>query len=132
MFRILTLLVWVSFASVGYAQGIKPGSEWVNTSGSEMKITNIEADGSISGTYINRAEGFSCKDESMTLSGWIDGDLVTFSVRWKNSNVDCNSLTNWTGYYASGKIFTDWDLMFVSAQTGLPTRLSDSNVFSPK
>lgn len=132
MLRIIAVAFSVAFAGLSHAQGIATGSEWVNDGGSEMKISTINSDGSISGTYINKADGFNCKNEPMALSGWLNGDLITFSVRWKNANVDCNSLTNWTGYYASGKIFTDWNLMFVSAQTGLPTRLSDSNVFNPK
>lgn len=131
MLRLFTTLIAVFFTGLSHAQGVTPGSKWVNESGSEMEIATIGADGSIAGMYINRADGFGCKDEPMALSGWLNGALISVSVRWKNGNVDCNSLTGWTGYYASGQIFTDWELMFISAQTGLPTRLGGNDVFSP-
>lgn len=68
----------------------------------------------------------------MAVSGWLEGNLISWSVRWKNANADCKSITNWTGYVASGKIFTDWDLVYTAADTGLPAHLKDSNVFQPK
>lgn len=114
------------------AQSIAAGSVWVNDGGSELTITTVGSDGAISGTYINKVEGFDCKNEPMAVNGWVDGDLLSFSVRWKNAAKDCGSITAWTGYVAAGQIFTDWDLVYTAAATGLPTHLKQSNVFHPK
>ena len=132
MKRVTILLTAFLLTSPAFAQSITVGSKWKNPGGSEMTISTIATDGSITGTYINRVTGFSCKNETMKLSGWIEGNLINFAVRWKNKNVDCKSITSWTGYLAAGKIFTDWDLIYTATATGLPTHLKDNNVFSPK
>lgn len=128
----LTALLLITTVSTAYAQSIQAGSTWVNAGGSELSIASIGSDGAILGTYVNKVKGFSCKNEPMNLTGWLDGDLISFTVRWKNKNVDCKSITSWTGYFASGKIFTEWDLVYTASSTGLPTHLKDSNVFEKK
>ena len=138
MLRLFTMLIAIGFAGFAHAQdavrhGITPGSKWVNELGSEMEIVTVDPNGAITGIYINRAAGFDCQDEPMALSGWLNrGLLISFSVRWKNEHVDCDSLTGWTGYYASGQIFTNWELVYISARTGLPTRLDGSDTFMPQ
>lgn len=114
------------------AQTIQPGTTWVNEGGSELTINTVNVDGSLNGTYINRVAGFNCQNEPMSVNGWVEGGLLSFSVRWKNANKDCKSITTWTGYLASGKLFAEWDLIYTAASTGLPTHLRNANVFSPK
>jgi hypothetical protein len=128
----LPLLYMLLIPQAAIGQTLQPGTTWVNEGGSELTINTIGNDGSLAGTYVNKVEGFDCKDEPMTLSGWLEGALVSFSVRWKSANKDCKSITSWTGYLASGRLFTDWDLIYTSASTGLPAHLKNSNVFRPK
>ena len=111
------------FVSSSYAQSPGVGTKWVNNAGSELTIDTISAEGLLNGTYVNKAAGYKCQNEPMAVVGWVDGSLLTFAVRWKNKNVACNSITAWTGYYASGKIFTDWDLVYTSSETGLPAHV---------
>lgn len=125
-------LVVMLLSTSASAQSLSPNTTWVNDGGSEFTITAISSDGAISGTYVNKVEGFECQNEPMAVTGWVEGNLLSFSVRWKNANVDCKSITTWTGYFASNRIYTDWDLIYTAANTGLPTHLKQSNVFRPK
>lgn len=111
-------------------QSLSPGSVWTNTRGSIFTITDINAEGYLTGTYVNKAAGFGCQNEPMAVSGRVKGNLLSFTVRWENANVDCNSITSWTGYSESDQIFTDWDLVFIGSGTGKPTHMKDSSVFT--
>lgn len=126
----LFLLVF-SFETAS-AQDVQPNSVWVNGGGSVLTVDTIAADGAIAGTYVNKVAGFACQNQPMRLGGWKDGSLLNFAVRWKNASVDCASITSWTGYYSAGKIYTDWDLIYTAASTGLPTHLTGSDIFSPQ
>lgn len=128
----LAVLCFLMGPVSAFAQSVQPGTTWVNEGGSVLTITSVGADGAITGTYVNNVKGFDCQNEQMALNGWEEGSIISFSVRWKNANKDCNSITSWTGYHASGKIFTDWDLIYTATNTGLPTHLKGSNVYSPK
>ena len=128
---IASLLIYFLVTSSAMAQSVKPGSRWINAGGSVLEISTVSATGELTGTYTNNVKGIGCKGQAIALKGWLNGDLITFTVRWKNAQVDCNSITTWTGYHAAGKIFTDWDLIFISATTGLPTHMRNTNVFTP-
>lgn len=84
---------------------------WVNQSGSVMNYT-YSASGQITGTYINNAKGTGCQGTPFPLTGWINGNTIAWSVIWKNSTVNCNSVTAWGGYYSptSKEIKTNWVL----------------------
>jgi hypothetical protein len=68
-------MIGIAISSPIRAQGIAPGSVWVNSGGSEMTIA-VDTNGLMSGTYVNKVDGFSWKNEPMALSGWVNGDLV--------------------------------------------------------
>jgi len=111
------------------AQTIQPGTTWVNEGGSELTINTVNVDGSLNGTYINRVAGFNFR-KSLSVNDGCKAPL-SFSVRWKNANKDCKSITTWTGYLASGKLFAEWDLIYTAAST-VSDYLRNANVFSPK
>ncbi|MEE8505225.1 MAG: avidin/streptavidin family protein [Kiloniellales bacterium] len=74
---------------------------WVNELGSTM-TTTWGADGLITGTYVTAV---GCGAGTVRpLTGWWNKGAMTFTVNWQ----ECNSLTSWTGNYASGKIATLW------------------------
>lgn len=131
MVRSILLLGALLYGTIASAQTIDPGSAWVNSRGSELTIDAVGDDGAISGTYINRAEGFACRDKPFAVSGWVQGDLISFVVLWNNGDFDCNSITSWTGHLDEGEIAVDWDLVYVSAETGKPAHLKDSDRFTP-
>ncbi len=126
-------LAIVILAQVGVsAQGIQPGSTWVNHRGSQLTISAIGADGAITGTFVNKAPGFDCQNEGFPVSGWVEGDLINFAVRWKNANVDCRSVTAWSGYLAAGRMTTHWSLVYTDGHEKRPAHMFGSDFFRPE
>lgn len=99
------------------ADGLDALSSWVNQDGSVFTITSIGSDGSISGTYVNNASGYSCQGTPYAVNGWAFGSVITFSVLWDNATQNCNSLTGWTGYVANSTITTNWNIAVSGQQT---------------
>jgi hypothetical protein len=52
----------------------------------------------VSGSYINRNEGFNCQNTPYPLTGWVLGNFISFSVAWDNVYENCNSVTAWSGF----------------------------------
>lgn len=125
----LCIAVWSTESA---AQGIEPGTTWVNDRGSELHIDSIDKDGHLAGTYINRAAGFQCQGTPYPVIGWVEGDEIGFSVRWKSADQDCQSITSWTGYYEAGRIVTDWDLVYLDSVENGPLMYRGSDHFVPQ
>lgn len=114
------------------AQTFQPNTTWENGRGSEFTITTISGDGAVAGTYTNRAAGFACQNTPYPLAGWIDGDKIAFSVRWKSSAADCASITSWTGYFAAGRIVSDWSLIYMDAAEARPLLYRGTDFFTKR
>ena len=129
--RLVALVIpLLMFAVDAWSQTFAAGQTWVNQRGSQLTIKSISASGALSGSYINQAAGFDCKNIPFDAAGWVAGDFITFQVLWKNSTKDCNSLTAWTGYYQSGTLYTQWTLVYVDATTKKPAILQDKDNFT--
>lgn len=125
------VLLLLSAASAD-AQGLQPNTTWQNDKGSEFTILGISSDGSLKGTYTNRAVGFQCQNTPFPVVGWIDGEKIAFSVRWKNAQQDCQSITSWTGYLSGNRILTDWDLVYLDATEKRPLMYRGTDYFKKK
>ena len=79
-----------------------------------MTVDQLASDGTFTGTYVNKAAGFSCQNEIMAVRGITAASLVTFWVRWKNANVDCQSITTWVGSVSGDTLRTEWNLVYVN------------------
>ena len=90
-------------------------SAWTNESGSTMTL-EFGPGNAVSGTYINRNEGFNCQNTPYPLTGWVVGNFISFSVAWDNVYENCNSVTAWSGFAeadgGSVQIVTLWTLAF--------------------
>ncbi len=90
-------------------------STWTNESGSTM-ILDFGPGNAVSGSYINRNEGFNCQNTPYPLTGWVLGNFIGFSVAWDNVYENCNSATAWSGFAeadgGSVQISTFWSLSF--------------------
>src|SRR5699024_8201303 len=113
-FTMVSFLLWANIAlALDTQQVIQESSTWMNQRGSTLHIDDVNASsGEIAGYYINRAEDFDCKDISYPVTGWIYGTAITFTVKWKDTEKSCNSITAWTGFYYQGKITTLWQLVY--------------------
>jgi Avidin family len=94
-------------------------STWKNQRGSSLVIASVDQKtGAISGTYTNRAPGFPlCAQTPYPLVGWVYGSAITFTVRWKNTQESCDSITAWSGNinFNDQKISTIWHLTIDNA-----------------
>lgn len=107
------MFAWIS---AGSAQSLQPGATWTSQRGSTLTIEAVAADGSFTGSYINRATALPCPNSPFKVSGWIDGQKISFSVRWRNATNDCHSITSWTGYLSDRLIATEFALVYVNRQ----------------
>lgn len=112
LFCILAVVFFTStIAHAASPEKFQAYSAWTNQSGSTLYIDNIESNGLLTGTYINRASGYLCQNISYPVTGWIYGSAITFTTIWKSTTESCNSITSWTGFYYQGQIQTLWQLV---------------------
>jgi hypothetical protein len=111
---LITLLASVSaIAEKGEATSISANTQWINQLGSTLTITSIDSTGLLTGSYVNRAAGYPCKDTDYPVTGWVDGTAIVFNTLWINSTESCHSITAWTGFYYNNEISTIWQLVAV-------------------
>jgi hypothetical protein len=62
MYRLIVVFALLIMGTVrASAQSLPVPSYWLNQRGSEMKLYQIDPDGSLKGYYINHAAGFECQ-----------------------------------------------------------------------
>lgn len=110
MFRLVPALTALGLASCAQAQDIQPdlfSGQWVNDRNSAVvfEVTN----GLLSG-YYQTALGEPDKSKKFPLTGFAEGDQITFTVNFKGYG----SLTSWTGQLTEDEegayIRTLWNL----------------------
>ena len=111
-------------------QGLQALSSWTNQSGSTLTINSIDQNGLLSGTYINREQGYGCQNIAYPVTGWVYGTAITFTTLWQSSSESCNSITAWTGFYYQGAISTLWQLS-VNGSSSTSQIIQGSDTFSP-
>jgi len=117
-----------AWTSAGSAQSLQPGAIWTSQRGSTLTIETIAGDGSFTGSYINRAAAMPCPNSPFKVSGWIDGQKISFSVRWRNATNDCHSIASWTGYVSDQLIHAEFALIYVNRQ-GKPAFSNGKDTF---
>ena len=106
-------------------------SAWTNQSGSTLYIDSIGSNGLLTGTYINRAQGYGCQNIAYPVTGWVYGTAITFNTIWQSTTESCNSITAWTGFLYDGQIQTLWQLVINGSST--PSQiLQGTDTFSPQ
>jgi hypothetical protein len=133
--HIIAVVVTVLFSISAYADSsrttsLQALSAWTNQSGSTLYIDTIGSNGLLTGTYINRAQGYACKNISYPVTGWVYGTAITFNTIWQSTTESCNSITAWTGFYYQGKISTLWQLT-INGSTSTSQILKGSDTFKP-
>ncbi len=87
-------------------------SRWINDEGSFLYLEEFDPDsGLITGHYVNKEEGYPCRDIRYELTGWIYGDIITFSVIWQSEEESCGALTTWIGQIEGNTISCNWQLI---------------------
>jgi hypothetical protein len=114
------------------AQSLAPQTAWINDHGSVLVIQSIAPDGRLTGTYSNSMPGTPCDNVAFPLTGWVDGERITYSIRRKNASVDCGSVSSWTGYLVKGRIYAEWSTGQWDAHTSQALLTRGTDVYRPK
>jgi hypothetical protein len=117
----------LAIGDTSFAQSFQANATWTNQHGSTLTIQAIAADGSFTGSFLSRSPG-PCDNERFPVSGWIDGEKVSFTVRWANANADCEAITSWTGYRGRNGVLARWLLVHFN-RNGVPILSSGTDIF---
>jgi avidin family protein len=100
------------------AQSLAPQTTWVNDH-AQLVIQSVDAEGKLAGTYTNYGPGFGCAGRAFPVTGWIDGDMISFTVHRKEP-ANCTPIQAWTGLVREGQLLVDFlAVAKEGAQTGL-------------
>jgi hypothetical protein len=105
---------------------------WVNDHLSELVIQSVGPDGKLVGTYSNSEPGYKCRGVAFPITGWMDGDRISYTVRWKNAAVDCESTTVWSGYFSGGWLITNWVVTYRDPATNQSISRTGSDRYRQK
>jgi hypothetical protein len=113
----LLLLRWIAFC-VGIlalpvaasGQSLAPQTTWINDH-ARFVIQSIDPDGRLTGTYENFGPTFSCAGQAFPVTGWVDGDRISYATRRKNPS-NCSSVQSWTGYVREGELLVEFAAVF--------------------
>ena len=121
MIRLLAYVaVLLSMSVAAQAQSGGREGTWANDHGSQFVMRSIGPDGSISGTYANNSPNYECRGITFPIVGWLDGDMISYTAKWKSGAADCKSITSWTGYFRDDRFAVEWVLVYHDAAEGRP------------
>ncbi len=91
-------------------QSLVPQTTWVNDH-ARFIVRSIDADGKLTGTYENIGANFLCAGQVFPVTGWVDGERISYAVR-RNNPANCSSVQAWTGYIRGGELLVDFVAVF--------------------
>ncbi|MDQ0423235.1 hypothetical protein J2045_004287 [Peteryoungia aggregata LMG 23059] len=139
LFFSTTVMAFTSFKAenfMDFSSLSGASTTWINELGSVMTI-DVASDGSVSGTYVNNAQGTGCQGTPYVLNGRVTGNTIAFSVAWSNGTANCNSVTGWAGYaqVSTGntlQIVTQWNLAYMASSGGQIQSGKDVFTYQPQ
>ena len=96
------------------AQALAPQTTWINDH-ARFVIESIDPDGKLTGTYENFGSNFTCAGQVFPVTGWTDGDRISYAVRRKNPG-NCSSVQGWTGYVRDGELLVVFAAAFADGR----------------
>ena len=99
----LALLVLPTAAS---AQSLAPQTTWANDH-AQLAIQSVDGQGRLAGTYTNHGAGFGCAGRAFPVTGWIDGDMISFAVH-RREPANCTTIQAWTGFVREGQLLVEY------------------------
>lgn len=88
------------------AQSLASQTTWVNDH-AKLVIQSVDGAGQVAGTYTNYGAGFGCAGQAFPITGWIDGDLISFTVHRKDPG-NCTPVQAWTGFVRDGQLLVEY------------------------
>jgi len=105
------------------AQSLAPKTIWINDH-ARFVIESIDSDGKLTGTYENFGPNFTCAGEVFPVTGWTDGERISYAVRRKNPG-NCSSVQGWTGYVRDGELLVAFAAAFADGRRDLVLKGDD-------
>jgi hypothetical protein len=106
-FRLIGLCIGLLVLPIAArSQSLQPQTTWVNDH-ARFVIQSIDADGKLTGTYENIGANFSCAGQAFPVTGWADGERISYAVRRKSPG-NCTSIEAWTGYVRGGELLVEF------------------------
>jgi hypothetical protein len=88
-----------------HSQSLLPQTTWANDH-ARFTIQSIDSEGKLTGTYENIGPNFSCAGQVFPVTGWVDGEKISYSVRRKNPG-NCTPVEAWTGFVREGELLVE-------------------------
>jgi Avidin family len=104
--RLALTLALLALSVAAEAQSLAPQTTWVNDH-AQLVIQSVDSQGQLAGTYTNHGAGFGCAGNAFPVTGWIDGDLISFTVH-RQEPANCTTIQAWTGFVRDGQLLVDY------------------------
>ena len=88
------------------AQSLAPQTTWANDH-AQFVIQSVDGQGRLAGTYSNHGAGFGCAGKVFPVTGWIDGDMISFTVH-RQEPANCTTIQAWTGFVRDGQLLVEY------------------------
>jgi hypothetical protein len=89
-----------------------------------LVIQTIDGEGKLTGTYQNAGSGFSCAGLVYPVTGWIDGDRITFSTRRKDAR-NCTNVQSWSGFVRGDELLVEYVAIYWNGTANVAMNGSD-------
>jgi Avidin family len=123
-FRVIALCIGVlALPFAARSQPLAPQATWANDH-ARFVIQSIDPDGKLTGTYENFGTNFSCASQVFPVTGWVDGERISYAVHRKNPG-DCTSVQAWTGYVRGDELLVDYVAVFWDGTQNVVLRGAD-------
>ena len=103
--RLALALALLALPTAVRAQSLAPQATWVNDH-AQLAIQSVDGQGRLAGTYTNHGAGFGCAGRAFPVTGWIDGDMISFTV-YRQEPANCTTIQAWTGFVRDGQLLVD-------------------------
>ena len=112
--RLALTLALLALSVAAEAQSLAPRTTWVNDH-AQLVIHSVDGRGHLAGTYTNHGAGFGCAGKAFPVTGWIDGDMISFAVH-RREPANCTTIQAWTGFVRDGQLLVEY--LAVAAEGG--------------
>lgn len=104
--RLALALALLALPTAASAQSLAPQTTWANDH-AQFVIQSVDADGRLAGTYTNHGAGFGCAGRAFPVTGWIDGDMISFTVH-RQQPANCTTIQAWTGFVRDSQLLVEY------------------------
>ena len=116
-------LLALPFAMHAQTSSLPVQTVWQNDH-ARLVIQSVDAEGKLVGTYQNSGSGFLCADIAYPVTGWVDGDRITFSTRRKDPR-NCTNVQAWTGFVRDDELLVEFVAIYWNGTANVAVNGSD-------